>query len=137
MSEASGGLSGQEVDTPTGRSNIAIRIPNGTPERTFNGFSLNRMVRILRSGGTHGKVGPGASQNNHSVEQNTQPPAPTTVHSEQTQAETVTGSTKFASMVRQYITKRRVSEQSIQVRSTTQETHHRPNTDKSNQKSQT
>ena len=106
MSEASGGLNGQEVATTSGRSNVVIRIPNGTPERTFNGFTLNRMVRILRSGGTNGKVGPGPHSSSQTGAQNT---ANATVPSEQTEAETTTGSTKFANMVRRYITQRRVS----------------------------
>ena len=108
MSEASGGPSGQgELPSSSERSNIAIRIPNGTPERTFNGFTLNRMVRILRSGGTQGKVSPGIEEQN--THNNVSPRAVNTNPTEANTGETITGSTKFASMVRRYITQRRVS----------------------------
>ena len=116
MSETSGGGSGQGVvgQTSSERSNIAIRIPNGTPERTFNGFTLNRMVRILRSGGTQGKVSPGSEEQN--LQNNVVPQALATMPSEPNQGEQVGGSTmqvggstRFATMVRRYITHRRVS----------------------------
>ena len=109
MSEASGGGSGQGVvgQTSSERSNIAIRIPNGTPERTFNGFTLNRMVRILRSGGTQGKVSPGSEDQN--LQNNVVPQALATMPSEPNQEDQVAGSTRFATMVRRYITHRRVS----------------------------
>jgi len=107
-------VSGQGVvgQTSSERSNIAIRIPNGTPERTFNGFTLNRMVRILRSGGTQGKVSPGSEEQN--LQNNVVPQALATMPSEPNQGEQVGGSTmqvggstRFATMVRRYITHRR------------------------------
>ena len=114
MSEASGGESGQgQAPSSSERSNIAIRIPNGTPERTFNGFTLNRMVRILRSGGTQGKVGPGSEDQNH--QNNVVPQALSTMPSDPNQEEQEGGSTKFATMVRRYITQRRVSKWCIQI----------------------
>ena len=119
MSEASGGFIGQEPSSSTS-GNIAIRIPNGTPEKTFNGFTLNRIVRILRSGGIKGRVGPGTnnnlntngnSNNQQIMEQTNSQMVSTNIQSEQTQTGTAnrSNSSKFASMVRQYITQRRVS----------------------------
>ena len=100
MSEASGGGAGQDGAT----TSHVVRIPNGTPEKKFNGLSINRMVRILRSSGTNGKVGPGSSC--HGGE-------PSTGHAvapaDQSPEETSTGSSKFARMVRRLITHKRVS----------------------------